>query len=94
MTRKNCPENLEEHPMCKSILNQFINIINTDPTIITEKDESGNQLLHREVIAGNYLFVQELLRLNTNKLEINKQSMTPLDLAHKLGWNNIVNLLK
>lgn len=92
--QKNCPENLDEHPMCKNILEQFINIINTDPTIITEKDESGNQLLHREVIAGNYLFVQELLRLNVNKLVRNKQLMIPLDLAHKMGWSNIVNLLK
>ncbi|HFG6931514.1 TPA: DUF2314 domain-containing protein [Acinetobacter baumannii] len=92
--QKNCPENLEEHPMCRSILEQFINIINTDPTIITEKDESGNQLLHREVIAGNYLFVQELLRLNVNKLVRNKQLMISLDLAHKMGWSNIVNLLK
>lgn len=92
--QKNCPKNLEEHPMCRSILEQFINIINTDPTIITEKDESGNQLLHREVIAGNYLFVQELLRLNVNKLVRNKQLMIPLDLAHKMGWSNIVNLLK
>ncbi|MDV4216722.1 DUF2314 domain-containing protein [Acinetobacter baumannii] len=92
--QKNCPENLEEHPMCRSILEQFINIINTDPTIITEKDESGNQLLHREVIAGNYLFVQELLKLNVNKLVRNKQLMIPLDLAHKMGWSNIVNLLK
>lgn len=92
--QKNCPENLDEHPMCKNILDQFINIINTDPTIITEKDESGNQLLHREVIAGNYLFVQELLSLNTNKLEVNNKSMTPLDLAHKMGWSNIVSLLK
>ncbi|MFU0428461.1 hypothetical protein ACMZ44_13765, partial [Acinetobacter baumannii] len=65
-----------------------------DPTIITEKDESGNQLLHREVIADNYLFVQELLRLNVNKLVRNKQLMIPLDLAHKMGWSNIVNLLK
>ncbi|KAE9798969.1 DUF2314 domain-containing protein, partial [Escherichia coli] len=86
--QKNCPENLEEHPMCRSIWEQFINIINTDPTIITEKDESGNQLLHREVIAGNYLFVQELLRLNVNKLVRNKQLMIPLDLAHKMGWSN------
>lgn len=92
--QKNCPENLEEHPMCRSILEQFINIINTDPTIITEKDESGNQLLHREVIADNYLLVQELLRLNVNKLVRNKQLMIPLDLAHKMGWSNIVNLLK
>ncbi|MNI76200.1 hypothetical protein D3C73_1324130 [compost metagenome] len=79
--------------MCKNILDQFVDIINVDLKMITEKDESGNQLLHREVVAGNYLFVQELLRLNTNKLEVNNQSMTPLDLAHKMGWSNIVNLL-
>ncbi|MFU0487627.1 hypothetical protein ACMZ41_14195, partial [Acinetobacter baumannii] len=41
-----------------------------------------------------YLFVQELLRLNVNKLVRNKQLMIPLDLAHKMGWSNIVNLLK
>ncbi len=92
--QKKCPENLDEHPMCKNILEQFINIINTDPKIITEKDESGNQLLHREVLAGNYLFVRELLSSNVKKLVMNNQSMTPLDLAHKMGWNNIVNLLK
>lgn len=91
--QKNCPENLAEHPMCKNILDQFIDVINATPKMITDKDESGNQLLHREVIAGNYLFVQELLRLNINKLVMNNQSMTPLDLAHKMGWTNIVNLL-
>lgn len=92
--QKNCPENLDEHPMCKNILDQFIGIINAAPMMITDKDESGNQLLHREAIAGNYLFVRELLRLNIDKLVMNTQSMTPLDLAHKVGWANIVNLLK
>ena len=61
---------------------------------VYDKDESGNQLLHREAIAGNYLFVRELLRLNIDKLVMNTQSMTPLDLAHKVGWAKIVNLLK
>lgn len=92
--QKNCPENLDEHPMCKNMLDQFIDIINADPKIISEKDESGNQLLHREVLAGNYLFVREILTMNVNKLIMNNQSMTPLDLAHKMGWSNIVNLLK
>ncbi len=92
--QKNCPENLDEHPMCNKMLDQFIDIINADPKIISEKDEGGNQLLHREVLAGNYLFVREILTVNVNKLIMNNQSMTPLDLAHKMGWSNIVNLLK
>ncbi|WP_080648697.1 YegJ family protein [Acinetobacter lactucae] len=92
--QKKCPENLDEHPMCKNMLDQFIDIINADPKIISEKDEGGNQLLHREVLAGNYLFVREILTVNVNKLIMNNQSMTPLDLAHKMGWSNIVNLLK
>lgn len=92
--QKNCPENLDEHPMCKNMLDQFIDIINADPKIISEKDESGNQLLHREVLAGNYLFVREILTMNVNKLIMNNQSMTPLDLAYKMVWSNIVNLLK
>ncbi|MFW2734596.1 hypothetical protein ACN6PZ_12450, partial [Acinetobacter baumannii] len=55
----------------------------------------GSEMCIRDrVIADNYLFVQELLRLNVNKLVRNKQLMIPLDLAHKMGWSNIVNLLK
>ncbi len=57
--QKNCPENLEEHPMCRSILEQFINIINTDPTIITA-------LLHKD-LKGKAPLIEPNLRRNLGK---------------------------
>lgn len=87
------PEHLTEHPMCGKMLDSFLNFIQTNPTVLHERDERGNQLLHREVIAGNFLFVQALLEHNLDKSILNNQSMTALDLAIKMGWENITNLL-
>ncbi|ESK53480.1 hypothetical protein F990_03340 [Acinetobacter tjernbergiae DSM 14971 = CIP 107465] len=87
------PENLIEHPMCGKMLDNFLNFIRTNPTALHERDEHGNQLLHREAIAGNFLFVQALLEHKLDKSIPNNQSMTALDLARKMGWENITNLL-
>lgn len=87
------PEHLIEHPLCGKMLDSFLNFIQTNPTVLHERDERGNQLLHREVIAGNFLFVQALLEHNLDKSILNNQSMTALDLAIKMGWKNITNLL-
>ncbi len=88
------PENLIEHPMCESMLDSFLNFIHTNPAVLHERDEHGNQLLHREVIAGNFLFVQALLEHDIDKLVLNNQSMTALDLACKMGWEHIKKLLE
>ncbi|ERQ00027.1 hypothetical protein Q674_02575 [Acinetobacter sp. COS3] len=87
------PENLIEHPMCEKMLDSFLNFIQTNPTVIHERDDRGNQLLHREAIAGNFLIIQALLQHNLDKSALNNQSMTASDLAHKMGWENIAKLL-
>lgn len=87
------PENLIEHPMCEKMLDSFLNFIQTNPTVIHERDDRGNQLLHREAIAGNFLIIQALLQHNLDKSVLNNQSMTASALAHKMGWENIAKLL-
>ncbi|MHA3984002.1 YegJ family protein [Acinetobacter venetianus] len=87
------PENLIEHPMCEKMLDSFLNFIQTNPTVIHERDDRGNQLLHREALAGNFLIIQALLQYNLDKSALNNQSMTASDLAHKMGWENIAKLL-
>ncbi|MCH7294926.1 DUF2314 domain-containing protein [Acinetobacter higginsii] len=88
------PENLIEHPMCGKMLDSFLNFIQSNPSVLHEKDECGNQLLHREAIAGNFLFIQALLELKLDTSTLNNQSMTALDLAHKMGWENIAHVLE
>ncbi len=75
------------------MLDSFLNFIQTDPTVIHERDDRGNQLLHREALAGNFLIIQALLQYNLDKSALNNQSMTASDLAHKMGWENIAKLL-
>ena len=95
--QKEHPENLTEHPMCRSTDEEsrksFAEFIKQYPGEITYKDEGGYTMLHREAIAGNKLTVEILLQAGADAGAKTADGFTAADFAKKLGWEHIVSIL-
>jgi hypothetical protein len=62
-----------------------------DPNV---QDENGTTLLHQAVEARNLEIVKLLLVFKANPNLINKDGLTPLDLAEKIGDMRIIDVLR
>lgn len=92
--QKDHPENLEEHPMSINMKEKWEEFVQENHDGITNKDEEGYNLLHREVIAGNRTMVETLLQTGLFDLEAKtNQGKTALDFAQKFNWEHIIPLL-
>ncbi|PIQ26896.1 hypothetical protein COW36_15985 [bacterium (Candidatus Blackallbacteria) CG17_big_fil_post_rev_8_21_14_2_50_48_46] len=80
---------LPEHPMSINMAQEFEALLNESPDILGEKDFEGWTLLHREVLAGNVLLVESLLKNGANPYEQNDKGENAFDLAQKMGWTKI-----
>ncbi|OJJ14804.1 hypothetical protein BKI52_40300 [marine bacterium AO1-C] len=93
--QKEHPENLEEHPMSRSMKDQWLKFVQNDSDEITNQDEYGYNLLHREVVAGNATSVEILINSGYFDLQVKtNQGKTALDFAHQLEWSHIIPLLE
>lgn len=92
--QKEKPENLIEHPMSKNMREKLIEFLNGNPDEITNSDEDGVTLLHREVIAGNLTSVDVLLSLGADKNNRTNKGESALDLAKKMNWEHIIPVLE
>ena len=91
--QKDKSENLIEHPMSKNMREKLIEFLNENPNEITNQDENGLTLLHKETIAGNLTSIEVLLSLGTDKNTKTNQGETALDFAKKLNWEHIIPVL-
>ena len=62
--------------------------------MVTDSDEGGWLLLHRETLAGNYPVVSALLEHGADTSALNPLGQTPLQLAEQAGWPRLVRLLR
>ncbi|MCK0203181.1 DUF2314 domain-containing protein [Ornithobacterium rhinotracheale] len=85
---------LKEHPMSINMKEKLEEFINNYPNEISEMDEKGNTMLHREALAGNATVVEVLLKAGANKTIKNKAGQTPLDFAKKFNWEGVIQLLE
>lgn len=88
------PENLIKHPMSKNMQESFVTFLNDYPTELTNIDEDGFTLLHRETIAGNLSSVQVLLQSGTDKNLKTNKGKTALDYAKQLNWEHLIPVLE
>lgn len=88
------PENLIEHPMSKNMKESLIGFLKQYPDELTQKDEQGYTLLHKETIAGNLSSVEVLLQSGANPNEITNNGNTALDFARILSWEHLIPLLE
>ena len=83
-----------EHPMSDDSREQYREAFTNDPSLITWTDDEGWTLLHRESLAGNLTPVQLLLEHGADRHFKTPTGYTAIDLAEKMGWPAIVELLK
>ena len=74
----------------KDMLNKAIA---KEPDYIQYQDERGWTLMHTETLAGNYYSVKALLSKGAAPLIKNSDNETALDIAKRINWPRIVNLL-
>ena len=92
--QKENPENLIEHPMSKNMGDDLIKFLKEYPDEITNTDENGLTLLHRETIAGNLTSVEALLSAGADKNAKTNKGETALELAKKVNWEHIIPILE
>ncbi|PSL48293.1 uncharacterized protein YegJ (DUF2314 family) [Chitinophaga niastensis] len=92
--QKEYPEHLIEHPMSINMKERLIEFLKEHPEEITNHDEAGYTLLHRETVSGNKSSVEILLQLGADKNIKTGKGKTALDFAKQLGWEHIVPLLE
>ena len=87
------PENLIEHPMCRNMGDSFRDFLTQHPTEVTQCDEDGYTMLHRQAIAGNRGTIEILLELGADPHARTTSGYTAGDFASALGWDHLVPLL-
>lgn len=89
-------QQLEEadHPMAVNMVAQVHDALVQHPAMVTDPDEGGWLLLHREALAGNYPVVSALLQHGADASALNSNGQTPLHLAEQAGWPRLVRLLR
>ncbi|GEM55055.1 hypothetical protein B0A58_10125 [Flavobacterium branchiophilum NBRC 15030 = ATCC 35035] len=92
--QKENPENLIEHPMSKNMREKLIEFLKEHSDEITNRDEYGLTLLHKETIAGNLTSVEVLLSNGAHKNIKSNQGETALDFANKMNWQHIIPVLE
>ena len=92
--QKEHPENLVEHPMAKNMADQAREFFKENPNEIMVIDENGNNMLHRESIAGNKTTIDILLELGADKTIKNKKGKNAFDYAKQLNWEHIVDAVE
>lgn len=83
-----------EHPMSLNVQDMIEQGLEDDPELISNYDQSGRMLLHREVLAGNHDFVHALLRRGADPQATDLHGRTSLALAQLAGWPRIITLLE
>ncbi|MFT0213839.1 DUF2314 domain-containing protein [Pseudomonas sp. F1_0610] len=88
------PDNLNEHPMSRNMVERVQEYIQEHPLALNDKDEEGYTLLMRNVIAGNFNITKALISLGADKSITNNKDKTALDYAVLLDWKPIIQLLR
>jgi uncharacterized protein YegJ (DUF2314 family) len=92
--QKEHPENLIDHPMSRNMKEKLAEFITQHPGELTNTDELGYTILHKETIAGNLTSVEVLLSLGADKTTKTHSGKTALDFAKLLNWEQLITLLE
>jgi len=92
--QKKHPENLVEHPMSINMRDKLAAFISEHPEQLSNADDAGYTILHREAVAGNRSSVEVLLQLGADKEVKTGKGDSALVLAKQVGWEQIIPLLE
>jgi uncharacterized protein YegJ (DUF2314 family) len=88
------PEHLIEHPMSVNMKDSLIDFLKENPDALSQPDDKGYTLLHRETIAGNQTSVEVLLKAGADKHSKTHTGKSALDFAKQLQWSHLIPLLE
>ncbi len=83
----------DEHPASVNFAPELAKQLSKSHDLIAWRDERGWSLLHHHSLAGNSLLVQVLLDHGADASARTNDGVTPLQLAHVLGWEKVVGQL-
>lgn len=92
--QKEKPENLVEHPMSRNMKEDFVKFLQQYPNELTNIDENGLTLLHKETIAGNLSSVEVILEAGVDRNLQSNNGKTALDYAKQLKWEHLIPALE
>jgi uncharacterized protein YegJ (DUF2314 family) len=84
----------QEHPLSEGMAAKLKEQVQTDPSLVSVKDDRGRTFLHQEALAGNAATVKVLLEAGADPKAVTNEGMTPLQLAKSLGWESVIALLE
>lgn len=87
-------EYLVEHPMSRNMGKSLEEFLTNHPEEVTQKDEFGYTMLHREAIAGNRSCIEILLERGADVTARTNSGYTALDFARKLEWEHLIAILQ
>ncbi|MBA1187987.1 DUF2314 domain-containing protein [Pseudomonas entomophila] len=83
-----------DHPMAVNMSASMDDMLREHPGAVTDVDEAGWSLLHREALAGNAPMVSALLRHGADASARTVAGQTPVQLAEQAGWPRVARLLR
>lgn len=83
-----------EHPMGLNAQSAVEEGLREDPALVTDYDEEGWQMIHREALAGNCNVVITLLHSGADPATTNRNGHDVLTLARLAGWPRIIEVLE
>lgn len=92
--QKEKPENLVEHPMSRNMKEDFVKFLQQYPNELTNVDDNGLTLLHKETIAGNLSSVEVILEAGADRNLQSNNGKTALDYAKQLKWEHLIPALE
>ncbi len=85
---------LSEHPMSSNMGQSLEDFLKSDPSAANSTDQFGLTMLHSLVLAGSFTGVEVLIRHGADQSLKTSAGHTPLDLAERMNWPRLIELLK
>lgn len=82
-----------EHPMSLNMVPKLEEHLQETPDMLTQTDELGWTLLHRQASAGSTTLVKTLLKHGADTNAKSTNGLTALQIAKGLGWRDVTKLL-
>ncbi|WP_312934317.1 DUF2314 domain-containing protein [Pseudomonas sp.] len=83
-----------DHPMALNMEQKVEEGLRQHPGMVSDTDQAGWLLLHREALAGNFPVVRALLRHGADASALTADGQTPAQLADTAGWERVARLLR
>jgi ankyrin repeat protein len=84
---------LVEHPMSRNMRDSFVEFLKENPNEMSDKDDLGYTMLHREAIAGNATSIEVLKEFAADVNAKTNDGKTALDFAKALNWEHLIPIL-